>query len=395
MKFSSQEVFIAAYKRTAIGKFMGSLSKVPAVRLGSASMLGALTCTELGPRDIDEVIVGSMFGGLGQAPARQVAVYGNLSYGTICTTINKACSSGMKSVTLGAQSIAIGHRNVIVAGGIENMSLTPYYLEDYRQGHQFGKTVIKNMLNNDGVHCKHSSLSMGSCSERTIEKYSITRKEQDDFCAESYRRAISASQRGLFKSEIVPIEVAFHKDKVKIDEDEEYKKVNYEKIPTLKPVFEEKGTITAANASGFNDGAAMLVLMNKKSLEKFSSKPIARIVSYADYETEPVHFGTAPAGAIKIALNRAGMNINDIELWEINENFSSIAIVNMKILNLDHALVNSNGGAVALGHPFAASGARIICTLISSLREANKKIGCASICNGGGGATAIIVEVLN
>lgn len=394
MKFVKQDAFICGFKRTPIGKFMGGLSTISAPVLGSIATKAMLSETELTVNSINEVIVGSMLGGIGQAPARQTALLSSLPYSTICTTINKACSSGMKAVTIGAQNIALGHTNVIVAGGIENMSLAPYYLENYRTGHGFGNTRIKDLLHTDGVFCKHSALSMGSCSEKTIQKYNITREQQDMYCAESYRRTASAWKRGLFSSEVVAVTKESRGKSVVVAEDEEYTKVNYDKIPTLRPVFEEKGTITAANASGFNDGAAMLLLMSKSAMQEYNMKPIARIISYADHETEPVHFGTAPAGAIRTALARAGMNTSDIHLWEINENFSSIALVNMQELGLDHARVNANGGAVAMGHPFACSGARIICTLISSLIEANKTIGCASICNGGGGATAIIVEVV-
>ena len=389
------DTFIVAYKRTPIGKFMGSLSTIPAVKLGEIALTAAAIETNITVTSVDEVIVGSMLGGIGQAPARQVALNSSLSINTVCTTINKACSSGMKSVTFGAQSIELGHNNVVIAGGIENMSLAPYYLENYRQGFNFGNTKIKDMLVSDGTYCKHSSLSMGNCSEKTIEKYSITRKEQDDFCAESYRRAENAWNRGFYKPEVVVIEKNVKGKKVVVEEDEEYKSVNYDKIPSLKPVFDPNGTITPANASGLNDGAAMLVLMSKKAVEDYEAVPKARVLAYADYETEPVHFGTASAGAIKLALKRAGMTVDNVDLWEINENFSSIAIVNMKILGIDHSKVNVNGGAVSLGHPFATSGARIICTLISSLKEQKKSIGCASICNGGGGGTAIILEVLN
>lgn len=394
MKFVGQNVFISGYKRTPIGKFMGSLSKVPAVILGATAMKEILINSELTTDAIDEIILGSMLGGVGQTPSRQVASLCALSYMTVCSTINKACSSGMKSVTLAAQSISLNHSNIILAGGIENMSLAPYYLENYRTGHGFGNTQIKDLLKSDGVNCKHSGLSMGVCSERTIQKYNISRKEQDDFCAESYKRTTNAWKKGFFNAEIAPVTYEDKGKTVEVKEDEEYTNVNYQKIPTLKPVFEENGTITAANASGFNDGAGIILLMSQSAIDNYNEKKIAKVISYADYETEPVHFGTAPHGAINLALKRAGMTVNDIDLWEINENFSSIALVNMKLLNLDHSKVNINGGAVAMGHPFAASGARIICTLISSLIESNKTIGCASICNGGGGATAIIIEIV-
>lgn len=395
MRSLGQSVYIAAFKRTPIGKFMGSLATVPAVKLGVRALIAALEETELDTSQIDEVMIGCMFGGIGQGPARMVALGAGLSYSTICTTVNKACSSSLKATTLAAQSIALGHNHIVAAGGIENMSLAPFFIENYREGQSFGNSKIRDLLNSDGVFCKHSNLTMGLCSERTISKYSITREEQDHFCAESYRRANKAWERGFYAKEVIKIVKEEKGKTIEVCEDDEYKKVNYDKIPLLKPVFESVGTITAANASGFNDGAAMLVLMDENSLKNNEMKPIARILSYADHEVEPVHFGTAPTGAIEKALKRANLNINDIHLWEINENFSSIAIVNMKMLGLDHSKVNANGGAVALGHPFATSGARIVCTLINSLREQNKTLGCAAICNGGGGATAMIIEILN
>ena len=397
-----RDVFISNYKRSPIGKFMGSLATLPATALGAQVLNSMLNETEFHGASVNEVIIGNMFGGGGQAPARQVAVAAGLDLKTVCTTINKACSSGMKAVTLGCQSIQLGYNNVVAAGGIENMSLVPFGSSQLRPGHTFGNTKFEDLLTVDGVYCRHSLLTMGRCSERTIEKYSISRQEQDSFCAESYRRANAAWQRRFFDREIVKIEKP-HKHGQKhhdhsqclIDEDEEYKKVDYNKIPTLKPAFEPTGTITAANASGFNDGAAVVVLMSRSALIDYQMTPVARVISYADYEVEPVHFGTAPSGAISLALKRAGLTKQDIDLYEINENFSSIAIVNMKILDLPHDKVNVNGGAVALGHPFAASGARIICTLLNSMQEKSLKLGCASIPNGGGGATAIVVELIN
>ncbi|CAG9320783.1 unnamed protein product [Blepharisma stoltei] len=395
MSFMPREVIIAAAKRTPIGSYMGSLSKIPAVNLGASCIKAAIQQANIKPSDIQEVMLGNMFGGLGQAPARQASIYAGLPYETICTGINKACSSGMKSVTLAAQSITLGHVDVIMAGGIENMSLAPFYIADYRPGHLYADSTIFNLLSTDGVYCKHSKLTMGLCSEKTIEKYGITREEQDSFCAESYRRAEKAWKRGFFNNEIVPIEVQGKGGNVTVTEDDEYKKVKYDKIPTLKPVFDKNGTITAANASGFNDGGSTALVMSIDAARKLGVKPLARIVSFADGETEPMHFGTAPTPSIQMALKRAKMTVNNVDLWEINENFSSIAIVNMKLLGISHDKLNINGGAVALGHPFAMSGCRIIATLINSLRESNKTIGCASICNGGGGATSIIIELIN
>ena len=394
MKKFGKDVFISGYKRSPIGKFMGSLSTIPATSLGSQVLRGLLEQTEFHGSSVNEVIIGNMFGGLGQCPSRQVAINSGLDYTTICTTINKACSSGMKAVTLAAESISLNHSKIIVAGGIENMSLVPYSSSNLRTGHSFANTKLEDLLTVDGVYCKHSQLTMGRCSERTIQKYSITRQEQDLFCAESYKRANDAWSRGFYSKEIIAIEKTGKHGSISISEDEEYKKVDYTKIPNLKPAFEQNGTITAANASGFNDGAAMLVLMDQESLNEYSMKPVAKIIGQADWEVEPVHFGTAPSGAMELAVKRAGLFKEDIDLWEINENFSSIAIVNMKILDLDHAKVNVNGGAVALGHPFAASGARIICTLINSLQEKGLRFGCASIPNGGGGATAIVLELV-
>lgn len=394
MKKLGKEVFITNFKRSPIGKFMGSLSTIPATNIGSQVLKNLLYETEFHGSSIDEVIIGNMFGGIGQCPARQVAINSGLDYSTVCTTVNKACSSGLKAVTLAAQSISLNNSKIVVAGGIENMSLVPFASSLLRTGHTFGNTKVEDLLTVDGVYCKHSQLTMGVCSERTIKKYAITRQEQDSFCAESYKRANDAWARGFFSKEIIPIEKTGKHGTVKITEDEEYKKVDYAKIPNLKPAFEPNGTITAANASGFNDGAGMIVLMNQESLQEYSMKPVAKVLGYADCEVEPVHFGTAPSGAMELALKRAGLLKDDIDLWEINENFSSIAIVNMKILDLDHAKVNVNGGAVALGHPFAASGARIVCTLINSLQEKGLRFGCASIPNGGGGATAIVLEMV-
>jgi acetyl-CoA C-acetyltransferase len=395
MKSQIKEVFISNCKRSPIGKFMGSLASIPAITLGSTVLKHMLDETEFHPSSVDEVIIGNMFGGLGQNPAKQVAVGAGLDYSTISTTINKACSSGMKAVTLASQSIQLGRNQVVVAGGIENMSQVPFASSLLRTGHTFGNSKFEDLLSVDGVFCRHSNLTMGRCSERTIEKYKISRQEQDSFCAESYKRAGDAWSRGFFKQEVVAIEKTGKHHAHKVEEDEEYKKVDFNKIAQLKPAFEANGTITAANASGFNDGASLLVLMSKWALDEYNMKPIAKVLGYADFEVEPVHFGTAPSGAMELAVKRAGLTLQDIDLWEINENFSSIAIVNMKILDLDHSKVNINGGAVALGHPFAASGARILCTLINSLKEKNLRTGCASIPNGGGGATAVVLQVMD
>lgn len=310
----SREVVILAAKRTPIGSYMGTLSKISAVSLGASCVKSTLQQANVRSSDIEELILGNMFGALGQSPTRQVCIEAGLPVNTICTGINKACSSGLKSVTLAAQSISLGHSDTIMTGGIENMSLVPYFLGDYRPGHMYGDGTIQNMLTTDGVSCKHSNLNMGLCSEKTIEKYNITREEQDYFCAESYRRAENAWGRGFYKNEIVPIEIHSKTGKSIIGEDEEYKKVKYEKIPTLKPVFDKNGTITAANASGFNDGAATALISSLEAARRLGSKPIAKIISFADGETEPLHFGTAPTPSINLALKRAKMSHDDVDL---------------------------------------------------------------------------------
>ena len=389
------DVVIVAAKRTPIGSFMGSLSTVPAPRLAASSIKAALSQASLSPNQITEVILGNVLSaGVGQSPARQAALFAGLSNETICTGVNKVCSSGIKAVTLAAQGIALGHSDIVVAGGMENMSLAPYLLPNYRSGQLMGDGVVIDSITHDGLFCPFNKTMMGSCTEKTIVKYEITREEQDTFCVKSYERAASAWKRGFFASEVERVEVQGKKGNSFVEEDEEFRKVKFDKISSLKPVFEKNGSITAANASSINDGACALILMSASRAKSLGVKPLARILSFADSETEPMHFGVAPKDAMMTAIERAGINKNRVDLFEINEAFSAVVVANMKLLGLEHSKVNVNGGGVSLGHPLGMSGARIVTTLIYALREQNKTLGVAGICNGGGGATALMLEVL-
>ena len=395
--FLPKSVVITAARRTPIGSFMGALSKVPATVLGSTAIKAALAQAHLKPDQIEEVILGNVVqAGTKQSPARQAALGAGLPHGTICTTVNKVCASGMKTVTLAAQSVALGHGNLIVAGGFESMSNIPYLIPNFRSGQLMGNATLVDAMMLDGLTCPFSNVAMGVCAEKTNEKYSITRQQQDDFAINSYKRTAEAWRRGFYKHEVEPYVIEDKKKGTKtvIEEDEEYKKVKFDKIPGLKPAFLPTGTITAANASKINDGGCAIVVTSEEFARSTGQKPIARIISFADAETEPTHFEVAPSIAIEKALRYAGLTADQIDLYEINEAFSSAGLVNMKILNLPIEKVNVNGGAVALGHPVGCSGARIIATLIYGLRDKGKRFGVAGICNGGGGATAIIVEAL-
>ena len=391
-----KNVVIVAAKRTPMGSFGGSLSSVPATKLGAAAIKGALESIDLNPNLIEEVFMGNVLqANLGQAPARQAAIYAGISENTPCTTVNKVCASGMKSVMLAAQSIMTGNADVVVAGGMENMSMVPHYY-NARNGKKLGDISLVDGLVKDGLTDVYNKVHMGNCADQCADKYKISREEQDEFAIESYNKAKYASNNGLFKQEIVKVNIPQRKgDDIIVDQDEEYKNVKLEKIPNLKPVFSKDGSVTAANASTLNDGASALILMSEEKAKELNLKPIAKIISYADASQEPKWFTTSPTKAINKALGRANMTVNDIDFWELNEAFSVVGIVNTQLLKLDPKKVDVNGGAVALGHPLGSSGSRIIVTLINVLKQNKGKIGGAGICNGGGGASSIIIESIN
>ena len=388
-----KEVYIVAAARTPMGSFMGAFSSVPATQLGSVAIKGAMEKGGINAEWIDEVFMGNVLqAGVGQAPARQAALGAGLGQNVPCTTVNKVCASGMKAIMLGAQTIIAGDNQVVVVGGMENMSMTPHYI-DGRNGVKFGNITMLDGITKDGLLDVYNKVPMGNCAELCAKEYSITREDQDNFAITSYTKASEAWKAGKFNDEIVPVAVPQRKgDPVMVSEDEEYKNVFLDKIPGLRPAFDKDGTITAANASTLNDGASALVLASKEAVEKYGLKPIAKIVSYADAAQAPEWFTTAPAKAIPVALGKAGLNVGDVDFWELNEAFSVVGIANTKLLGLDPAKVDVNGGAVALGHPLGNSGSRIIVTLINVLKQNNAKLGGAGICNGGGGASAMIIE---
>lgn len=389
----SKEVYIVAAARTPMGSFMGAFSSIPATQLGSVAIKGAMEKGGINAEWIDEVFMGNVLqAGVGQAPARQAALGAGLGNDVPCTTVNKVCASGMKAIMLGAQTILAGDNQMVVVGGMENMSMTPHYV-DGRNGMKFGNITMLDGITKDGLLDVYSKVPMGNCAELCAKEYSITREDQDNFAIASYTKASEAWKAGKFNDEIVPVAVPQRKgDPVMVSEDEEYKNVFLDKIPGLRPAFEKDGTITAANASTLNDGASALVLASKEAVEKYGLKPIAKIVSYADAAQAPEWFTTAPAKAIPVTLGKAGLTAGDIDFWELNEAFSVVGIANTKLLGLDPAKVDVNGGAVALGHPLGNSGSRIIVTLINVLKQHNAKLGGAGICNGGGGASAMIIE---
>ncbi|PWN67275.1 acetyl-CoA C-acyltransferase [Chryseobacterium oncorhynchi] len=389
-----KEVFIVSAVRTPMGSFMGSLSTVPATKLGATAVKGALDKIGLDPANVQEIYMGNVLqAGEGQAPARQVALGAGLSINTPSTTVNKVCASGMKAVTMAAQAIKAGDAEVIVAGGMENMSLVPHYY-NARVATKLGDIKMLDGMVLDGLTDVYNKVHMGVCAEKCAEDYSITREDQDNFAIESYKRAAKSWSEGKFNEEIVPVSIPQRKgEPVIFAEDEEYKAVNFDRITTLPTVFKkEGGTVTAANASTLNDGASALILVSKEKMEELGLKPLAKIVSYADAAQEPENFTTAPAKALPIALKKAGLEVSDIDFFEFNEAFSVVGLANNQILKLDASKVNVNGGAVALGHPLGSSGSRIIVTLINVLKQNNAKYGAAAICNGGGGASAIVIE---
>ena len=391
----TKEVVIVSVGRTPIGSFMGSLSKITAPKLGAIAIKGALNKINLNPNLVDEVFMGNVVSaGLGQAPARQAAILAGISETVPCTTINKVCSSGMKAVMLAAQSIALGDTSIAVAGGMENMSLIPHYLHG-RQGTKFGPTTLEDGMQKDGLVDAYDKVAMGVCADACATKYGFSREDQDAYAIQSYQRSSEAWKSGKFSDEIIPVEIPQRRGApILMTEDEEYKNVKMDKIPSLRAAFSKEGTVTAANASTINDGGAALILMSEEKAFELNLTPIAKIKSYADAAHEPKWFTTAPSKAIPKALEKIEMSINEIEYFELNEAFSVVGLANMKILDLKNNRVNVNGGAVSLGHPLGVSGARIIISLISVLKQNKAKIGAAGICNGGGGASAMIIESL-
>lgn len=391
-----KEVVIVSAVRTPMGSFGGCLSSVSATKLGSAAIKGAIEKAGIDSRIVNEVFMGNVLqANLGQAPARQAAIFAGLSKDVPCTTINKVCSSGMKSIMIAAQTILSGDNDVVIAGGMENMSSVPHYMDKSRTGQKLGDMKLIDGLVKDGLTDVYGRVHMGVCAETCAKEMEFSREEQDAFAIESYNRSSQSWKDGKFANEIVPVEVPQRRgDALIISEDEEYKNVRMEKIPALRPVFDKEGTITAANASTLNDGASALVLMSAKKAAELNITPLAKIRSYADAAQEPEWFTTAPAKALPIALGKAGLSTSDVDYYELNEAFSVVGLANMKILDLDASTVNVNGGAVSLGHPLGSSGSRIIVTLINVLKQNNGKIGAAGICNGGGGASAIVIELV-
>ena len=389
------EVVIVSAVRTPIGSFMGTLSNIPAPKLGATAIKGALEKAGIGPEMVNEVLMGNVVqAGTGQAPARQAAIYAGIPDTVPCTTVNKVCASGMKSVMQAAQSIVLGDNEIVVAGGMENMSMIPHYVH-MRNGVKFGPTQLMDGMQKDGLVDAYDQNAMGVCADACAVEHEFSREDQDAFAIQSYERSAKAWQEGKFTKEIIPVEVPQRKgDPILFSEDEEYKNVRMEKIPQLRAVFTKDGTVTAANASTINDGAAALVLMSAKKAAELKLDPIAKIVSYADAAHEPKWFTTAPAKALPKALAKANIALKDVDYFEFNEAFSVVGLANMKLLGLTDDKVNINGGAVSLGHPLGCSGARILVTLLHILKQQNGNIGAAAICNGGGGASAMVVEAL-
>lgn len=388
-----KDVVIVSVARTPIGSFMGSLSSIPATKLGATAIKGALEKINLDPNLIEEVFMGNVVSaGLGQAPARQAAIYAGIPDNVPCTTVNKVCASGMKSIMLAAQTIALGDAEIVVAGGMENMSSIPHY-QHARKGSKFGPITMEDGMQKDGLVDAYGKVAMGVCADECANEYKFSREQQDEFAIQSYNRSAKAWSEGKFDDEIVPVAIPQRRgEPIIFNEDEEYKNVKMEKIPALRAAFTKEGTVTAANASTINDGGAALVLMSTEKAKELNLKPLAKIVSYADAAHEPKWFTTAPAKALPKALAKANISIDDVDYFELNEAFSIVGLANMKILNITDEKVNINGGAVSLGHPLGVSGARIVIALTSILKQNNAKIGAAAICNGGGGASALVLE---
>ncbi len=388
------KIVIVSAVRTPIGSFMGALSTVSATQLGATAIKGALSKINLDANLVDEVFMGNVVqAGVGQAPARQAAIYAGLSNEVACTTVNKVCASGMKSIMLGTQAILAGDAEIVVAGGMENMSMIPHYVQ-MRNGVKFGPTTLIDGMQKDGLVDAYDNNAMGVCADLCATEYKISREEQDAYAIQSYERSTNASNAGKFTNEIIPVAVLQRKgDPIMVSVDEEFTNVKLDKIPTLNPVFTKDGTVTAANASTINDGAAALILMTEEKAISLGLKPLAFIKGYADAAQEPKWFTTSPAKALPKALKKAGISISDVDFFEFNEAFAVVGLANAKILGLDNDKINVNGGAVSLGHPLGCSGARIVVTLINVLQQNNAKIGAAAICNGGGGASAIVIEL--
>lgn len=391
-----KEVYIVSAVRTPIGSFGGTLAGLSATQLGSLAVKGAIQKINLDPKQIQELFFGNVISSaLGQAPATQVAVGAGLGYDIPCTLVNKVCASGMKAIMLGAQSIMLGHNDVVLAAGAESMSNIPYYLTKARYGYKYGNGEVLDGLTFDGLTDVYNRCAMGVCADNTAKEMNISRASQDTYAINSYKRAAAAWAAGKFKDEVIPVEITGRKGEVTVfAEDEEYKNVNFDKIPGLKPVFTKEGTVTAANASTINDGGAAVILVSKEKAKELGLTPIAKIRGFADASQDPMWFTTTPSLAIPKALKAAGVDSKDVGFYEINEAFSAVALANNIKLGLDQSIVNVNGGAVALGHPLGASGARITITLANVLKQNNASIGVAGICNGGGGASAIVIERL-
>ena len=389
----TKEVFIVGAMRTPLGSFNGSLASVSATKLGAVAIKAALKQANISPEMVEEVLMGSVLqAGLGQAPARQAAKFAGISDNVPTTTINKVCASGMKAIALAAQSIQLGNADIVVAGGMENMSQVPHYLPGSRTGFKYGNTALVDGIINDGLTDVYSNELMGSCAELCAAEYGITREDQDTFARTSYERSAKAWAEGKFANEIAPVTIQTRKGEVIVAEDEEYKSVDFSKFPTLRTVFKKDGTVTAANASTINDGAAALVLVSGEKLKELGLTPLAKIIGSADAEQAPEWFTTTPSKALPLAAKRAGIEVRDLDFVELNEAFAVVGLANNKIMNLSADKVNVNGGAVSLGHPLGASGARIIVTLVNVLKQNNGKLGGAGICNGGGGASAMVIE---
>jgi len=391
---SMKEVYIVSAVRTPMGSFNGTLSSISAPQLGAVAIKGAMEKIGLDKNEVQEVYMGNVLqANIGQAPARQAAIFAGLSETVPCTTINKVCASGMKATMLGAQSIMLGDNDVVVTGGMENMSQAPYYLDKARTGYKYGNGQVIDGLTKDGLIDVYNNYPMGNAADLCAKERSISREEQDEFAISSYKKSAAAWAAGKFDDEIVPVMIPQRKgDPIAFDHDEEYKNVFFDKIPNLRPVFEKDGSVTAANASTINDGASALILMSKEKMESLGLKPLARVVSFADAAQAPEWFTTAPSKALPKAIEKAGLTLNDLDAVELNEAFAVVGIANTKEMSLDPAKVNINGGAVSLGHPLGNSGSRILVTLINVLKQNGGKYGGAGICNGGGGASAFVIE---
>jgi len=389
-----REVFIASAVRTPIGSFGGTLASLSAIDLGAAAIKGALSRAGLAVDRIQEVFFGNVISSnLGQAPARQATLWAGIPNTVPCTTVNKVCSSGMKSIVFGAQSIMLGHADLVMTGGMESMSNVPYYVPKARFGYKYGHGTLIDGLARDGLDDAYDQVAMGVCADNTAKKYKISREAQDEFTVRSYKRVAEATDQGWFHEEIVPVMVPQRKgDPVEVKEDEEYKRVKYDKIPNLKPAFSKEGTVTAANASSINDGASALVLASEAKIKELGLNPLARIVSFADAAHQSLWFTTAPTKAAPLALKRAGLKASDLDFYEVNEAFAVVPIVFYQEMGIEPEKVNVFGGSVALGHPLGASGARIVATLNNILHQKRGKMGMATLCNGGGGASALIIE---